>query len=87
MSFRLLLLLLLMYCCHLTTAVKRLREDGKSYTVSAYPGDCSKYVMCSGGKCKLEACESTYVFDPVTSTCTHRARGYIKCDFKLSRKL
>ncbi|KMQ94399.1 mitochondrial inner membrane protein cox18 [Lasius niger] len=57
--------------------------DGKSYTVLAYPEDCNKYVMCSDGRCKLENCEPTYVFDPVTSTCTHR-RASVSCDF--SRK-
>ncbi|GAB1869311.1 Chitin-binding type-2 domain-containing protein [Camponotus japonicus] len=86
MSFRLLTLLLLVYCCHLISATKRIRIDGKSYTVSAYPEDCSKYVMCSNGKCKLETCEPTYVFDPVTSTCSHRRR-FANCDFSLPRKL
>lgn len=62
-------------------------QDGKVYTVSDYPEDCSKYVICSGGKCKLETCEPTYVFDPVTSTCSHQ-RGSVNCDnFKFSRKL
>ncbi|EFN89338.1 uncharacterized protein LOC109504028 [Harpegnathos saltator] len=86
MWFRPLALLLLVCCCHFAAASKRIRVDGKSYTVSAYPEDCRKYVMCSEGKCKLETCEPTYVFDPVTSTCTHRARGSANCDFKLSRK-
>ncbi|CAL1685063.1 unnamed protein product [Lasius platythorax] len=83
MSSRLLYLLLLAYCCHLISATKRIRVDGKSYTVLAYPEDCNKYVMCSDGRCKLENCEPTYVFDPVTSTCTHR-RASVSCDF--SRK-
>ncbi|XP_011633184.1 uncharacterized protein LOC105424584 [Pogonomyrmex barbatus] len=59
--------------CLLVEKDERYEAINEMASLTRYPEDCNKYVMCSDGKCKLETCEPTYIFDPVTST--HRLVG------------
>ncbi|KAG7212822.1 hypothetical protein KM043_002179 [Ampulex compressa] len=86
MSLRPFILLLLLCCGYLLVDAKKVKVEDKEYTVSPYPQDCSKFVLCSGGKCSLKSCHATYVFDPVSGTCTHHGRGIVGCDHALPRK-
>ncbi|CAK9795628.1 hypothetical protein ANTQUA_LOCUS433 [Anthophora quadrimaculata] len=81
-----LFILLCVLCCCLLVSGKRVKVEGKEFDVKPYPEDCSKYLLCRKGVCNLTNCQYTYVFDPVTGTCTHRSRGNINCDRRSSKK-
>ena len=61
-------------------------QEGEEFDVLPYPGDCTKYLVCQKGVCNLGSCTSTYVFDPATGTCSHRAREFVDCGLRSPKK-
>ncbi|KAK1135091.1 hypothetical protein K0M31_007861 [Melipona bicolor] len=86
MTSRSLILLCVLCCCLIVSMAKKMKVEGEEFDVLPYPGDCTKYLVCQKGVCNLGSCTSTYVFDPATGTCSHRARGFVDCGLRSPKK-